>query len=142
MDGVHDLGGKPGFGKVERTDDSKVFHERWEASVFTMVNAAAAAGAFANTDQFRHAIERIDPGAYLEDGYYGRWLGGIETLLVESGLLSQADIDTRAAEWVRRETIVSLPGLHRNRTRSRPPPQHPRPFVKSPQHRAFRLETG
>lgn len=98
MDGVHDLGGKPGFGKVDRTGDADVFHERWEASVFAMVNAAAAAGAFANTDQFRHAIERIDPAAYLEDGYYGRWLGGIETLLVESGLLSQADIDALAAE--------------------------------------------
>lgn len=96
MDGIHDLGGKHGFGNVEREADETAFHERWEAAVFTMVNAAAAAGAFNNADRFRHSIERIDPLAYLGHGYYGRWLGGIETLLVESGLLTQAEVTARA----------------------------------------------
>jgi len=88
MDGIHDLGGKHGHGKVEREEDEPAFHERWEASVFAMSGAAAASGAFNNADRFRHSIERIDPVAYLSHGYYGRWLGGIETLLVESGLLT------------------------------------------------------
>lgn len=99
MDGIHDLGGKHGFGgRVVREADEPVFHERWEAAVFAMNGAAAAAGAFTNADRFRHAIERIHPAAYLLHGYYGRWLGGIETLLVEAGLLTTAEIDTRAAE--------------------------------------------
>ncbi len=96
MKGVHDLGGKPGYGQVDRTGGEIVFHERWEAKVFAMAGAGAAAGAWSNTDRFRHAIERINPEAYLTHGYYGRWLGGIETLLVEAGIVSQEEISRRA----------------------------------------------
>ena len=40
MDGIHDLGGKHGFGPLEREVDEPVFHERWEAVVFpTPTNA-------------------------------------------------------------------------------------------------------
>ncbi len=97
MDGIHDLGGKQGFGAVEREPDEPAFHHRWEASVFAMVNAAAAAGALRNTDQFRHAVERIDPAAYLTHGYYGRWLGAVETLLREAGLVDARELEARLA---------------------------------------------
>ena len=96
MDGVHDLGGKPGFGVVDKTGDEEVFHDRWEAIVFAMLNASASAGAFYSSDRFRHAIERIDPEAYLTHGYYGRWLGGLENLLVEAGVITQEEITQRA----------------------------------------------
>jgi nitrile hydratase len=98
MDGIHDLGGREGFGPVTREADEPTFHERWEAAVFAMMFAATRAGATGNADRFRHAIERIDPRAYLDHGYYGRWLGGIETLLVEAGLLDRAALDARARE--------------------------------------------
>ena len=98
MDGIHDLGGRQGFGQVEREDGEPVFHERWEARVFAMMVGASAAGIVKNGDQFRHAIERIDPVAYLTHGYYGRWLGGLETLLVEAGAVSQDAIDARVVE--------------------------------------------
>ena len=61
-----------------------------------MMFAAGRAGATGNSDRFRHAIERIDPAAYLEDSYYGRWLGGLETLFVEAGLLTREAIDEKA----------------------------------------------
>ena len=61
-----------------------------------MMFAAGRAGATGNSDRFRHAIERIDPAAYLEDSYYGRWLGGLETLFVEAGVLTREAIDERA----------------------------------------------
>lgn len=98
MDGIHDLGGKHGFGNVMVEHDEPPFHERWEASVFAMMQAAAAAGAFSNPDRFRHAIERVDPVAYLAHGYYGRWLGAVETLLVEADLVSRQELDARAVE--------------------------------------------
>lgn len=61
-----------------------------------MAMASGRAGATGNTDRFRHAIERIDPVAYLTHGYYGRWLGGIETLLVEAGLIDRDALTARA----------------------------------------------
>lgn len=98
MDGIHDLGGKHGFGPVRVEEDEPVFHSRWEAAVFAMSGAGPKADAWNNTDRFRHAIERIDPVAYLSHGYYGRWLGGIENMLVEAGVVSRQSIDDRVIE--------------------------------------------
>jgi len=97
MDGIHDLGGKHGFGAVIREAEEPVFHARWEARVFALMRAASAAGVIRNADQFRHAIERIDPQAYLGHGYYGRWLGGLETLLREAGVVDVADLEAEIA---------------------------------------------
>ena len=97
MDAIHDLGGKQGFGAVVREDEEPVFHQRWEAAVFTMTRTASAAGALHNTDHFRHAVERIDPVAYLSQGYYGRWLGAVENLLTEAGVIDTAQLDSRVA---------------------------------------------
>jgi len=98
VDGIHDLGGKHGLGPVLVEKDEPAFHCHWEAAIFTMANAGAEAGAWNNTDRFRHAIERIEPAAYLIHGYYGRWLGGIENMLVEAGIVSRELIDTRTVE--------------------------------------------
>jgi len=95
MDGIHDLGGRQGFGPVLPEADEPVFHARWEAFVFTLANRMLGKGVCANVDQFRHAIERIDPVAYLTHGYYGRWLGGLETVLLETGTLDPAVLAAR-----------------------------------------------
>ena len=77
------------------------FAERWEASVFTMMLTLGGAGVMKNTDQFRHAVERVDADAYLSHGYYGRWLGGLETLLAEAGELDRETLDARVGELAR-----------------------------------------
>lgn len=98
MDGIHDLGGKQGFGKVIRMLHEPAFHERWEAAVYASMVAVAARGWLGNIDRFRHAIERIDPAAYLTHTYYGRWLAGLETLLEEAGNVSGDEINARVRE--------------------------------------------
>jgi len=122
MDGIHDLGGKPGYGAVDREGEDQVFHDRWEAAVFAMAGVGAIAGAWTNTDRFRHAIERIDPDAYLNHGYYGRWLGAIETLLVEAGMLDRRDITDRAIKLG-----ASADDLIASRTAEDPDPLGPPP---------------
>lgn len=95
MDGIHDLGGKQGFGPVDVAADAS-WNETWESRMFALVNCAFRAGLIGNLDQFRHAIERIAPTAYLQHGYFGRWTGGLENLLVESGVLTSRLVDERA----------------------------------------------
>ncbi len=92
MERVHDLGGREGYGPVDVEDDHIGFAERWHAVVFAAMRAGYAAGAVRNSDQFRHSIERIDPDRYLTDTYYGRWLGGIESLCVEAGVLTKDEL--------------------------------------------------
>lgn len=84
MDGIHDLGGRHGFGHGLEDRDEEVFHAAWEPRIFAMASLLLGAGCF-NVDAFRHAIERVDPVAYLADGYYGRWLAAVETLVRDAG---------------------------------------------------------
>ena len=113
MDGIHDLGGKHGHGRVVDADvvssgeQELAFPERWQASVFSMTRSLYAHGVTQNTDQFRHAIERIQPANYLTDGYYGRWLGAIETLLVEAGVFTQEQITEQQQSMGLPETPIA-----------------------------------
>jgi len=121
MDGIHDLGGKQGFGTVVRETDEPVFHARWESRVFGL-NLVGAGGSARNIDHFRHAVERIEPIAYLTHGYYGRWLGGLETMIVEAGILDTGAITRRAIELGARpeDRIASQPALRPDRIDYRP----------------------
>ncbi len=102
MDGVHDLGGMHGFGRVERESDEPVFHGAWEAAVLAMMRAGGARGVF-NIDEFRHSIERMPPARYLGATYYEKWLDGIARLFVEKGLIGADELRAREAFFAARE---------------------------------------
>ncbi len=93
MDGVHDLGGIQGFGRVEIEDDEPVFHADWERRAFRLTVSAMLAGHL--NGRFRHAIERMDPAWYLASTYYEHWLTATATGLVEGGLVAQGELDER-----------------------------------------------
>lgn len=95
MNGVHDLGGMHGLGPIVREEHEPVFHHDWERRVFGMFLPVFATGAF-NIDEFRHAIERMGP-RYLTTSYYEHWLAAFETLLVEKGVLGEAELAERHA---------------------------------------------
>jgi hypothetical protein len=84
VDGIHDLGGRHGFGGPLSERDERGFHADWERRVFAMNLLLMGQGCFA-IDTLRHAIERLDPVVYLSAGYYGRWLESLEKLLAECG---------------------------------------------------------
>lgn len=86
MDGIHDLGGRHGFGGSLAERDEASFHDDWERRVFGMVSALVGAGGV-RLDTFRHAIERVDPVTYLAAGYWGRWLAALTLLLDEGGVV-------------------------------------------------------
>jgi len=84
MDGIHDLGGRHGFGTSLRERDEAIFHADWERRVFGLAGAVVLGAGCYNVDQWRHALERLDPVDYLANGYYGRWLAACELLIRES----------------------------------------------------------
>jgi nitrile hydratase subunit beta len=91
MNGVHDMGGMDGFGKVEPEPNEPMFHADWEARVLAMVRAMGAAGAF-NIDTSRYYRETLPPAIYLASSYYKKWFLGLESMLVDKGFLAEADI--------------------------------------------------
>lgn len=93
MNGVHDMGGMHGFGPVP-VEDGAAFHDDWEREVFGTNLLVMAQGVY-NLDEKRHAVERIPPARYLEHGYFERWVESLELLLVEKGVLTEDEIETR-----------------------------------------------
>lgn len=95
MDGMHDLGGRQGFGPVRYTQNAPAFHAEWEVRANSLYAFAVRLGIF-NMDEYRHAIERMEPRHYLAASYYERSLTSLATLCVEKGIMSREELERRA----------------------------------------------
>ena len=91
MDGVHDMGGMDGFGRVEREPNEPTFHAPWEGRVMAMSRAMGAIGAW-NIDQSRFAIEQLPPHVYLTSSYYRRWFLRNASLAQARGLVGADEL--------------------------------------------------
>ena len=92
---MHDLGGRQGFGPVRYTFNTRPFHASWEVRANSLYAFAVRCGVF-TMDEYRHAIERMEPRHYLAAGYYERSLTGMATLCVEKGLVTREELEQRA----------------------------------------------
>lgn len=95
MDGIHDLGGMQGFGAVDHSPAEPPFPGLWEAAARALMMIVSGA-VDVSGGEFRHSIERMDPGHYLTSSYYEYWLTAAATLAVEHGLVTHAELDARA----------------------------------------------
>ncbi|MBB3148515.1 nitrile hydratase [Phyllobacterium trifolii] len=80
-----------GFGALNIERNEPVFHHEWEKRALGLSLCAACLGQW-TIDESRHAYERISPRAYLRASYYEIWMRGLDTLLVENGLVAVGEI--------------------------------------------------
>ncbi|MFW5918457.1 MAG: nitrile hydratase subunit beta [Haloferacaceae archaeon] len=92
MNGVHDMGGMHGFGPVP--EDDAAFHADWERTAYALNKLLRLQGVY-NIHEYRHSVERMEPGAYLTATYFERWFTGVEQLLLEHDVLEEAEIERR-----------------------------------------------
>ena len=85
MDGIHDLGGKQGFGPIDVGEKEEPFHAAWEARLLGIVRAMTRVAPW-SIDWFRHVRELIDPVDYLTRPYYDQWLQTYAAMMVNSGV--------------------------------------------------------
>jgi nitrile hydratase subunit beta len=85
MDGVHDMGGMHGFGKVEPEQNEPVFHAPWEGRTLALNRAMGYTGVW-TIDQTRAGIEALPPDVYLSSSYYRKWELRLENMIVALGL--------------------------------------------------------
>ncbi|GAA1235932.1 hypothetical protein GCM10009676_20000 [Prauserella halophila] len=97
MNGVHDVGGKHGFGTVTTEEQEPVFHGQWERDVFSVIGLYFAAG-LCPLDEFRHSIEVMDPAEYLSTPYYVHWLRAAENLGFWNDLFTPEELEARITE--------------------------------------------
>jgi nitrile hydratase subunit beta len=127
MDGVHDMGGMDGFGKVEPEANEPVFHHRWEGRVLAMSRAIGVFRAW-TIDTSRYAIELLSPPVYLTRSYYEKWFLRNQKLLIERGLIDADEVAAgralRPAKNVNRGpfTLADVEKVTRRGSYGRPAP--------------------
>ncbi|MGH3719853.1 MAG: nitrile hydratase subunit beta [Pseudonocardiaceae bacterium] len=115
MSGIADLGGTEGWGRVTApTAGEPVFARRWESRAFALALVSISRVSGRNRDAFRYAVERLDRDDYFADGYYGRWLSGVELMLVESAILAPGAVEARTRR-LRGEDVAEPPAPEPNK---------------------------
>ncbi len=94
MAGVHDLGGAPGAGSIDKSQHET---EDWEHLADAVTIVLDKKG-IKTTDEHRRAQESLDPEQYRNLSYYERWVAATELLLIEKVILTREEIDEKAAE--------------------------------------------
>ena len=107
MDGVHDLGGKQGFGPVNRTHEDDAFHTDADARAYALTVSLRAERAYP-IDWFRHVRELIDPVDYLTRPYFDQWLQTALAMAVDAGDVSLAELETGAQGRSREPVPMSV----------------------------------
>jgi nitrile hydratase subunit beta len=92
MNGVHDMGGLQDMGPVVCEKNEPVFHAPWEGRIYALTRAMRAWRKW-SLDADRHALELMPAVDYLRMSYYERWVHMLEAQLVQSGLVSEEEIE-------------------------------------------------
>lgn len=90
MDGIHDLGGKQGYGSIEVDDDGDPFHEDWEGREWGIAQCARTPGI--TIDWWRHCRELIMPIDYLARPYFDSWAQTDFSTYIEAGWMTQEEV--------------------------------------------------
>src|SRR5262245_40273929 len=133
MNGVHDMGGMHGFGKVAPEPNEPVFHAPWEGRVLAMQRAMSYTGAW-NIDMSRAAQETLPAHVYLGVSYYKRWALGMEQDLLARGVVQEDELVAghalHPAKAVRRTMSASDVSTALTRGKYGREPQTPARFTK------------
>lgn len=90
MDGVHDLGGKQGFGPVDVNEVDTPFHQDWEGRIWAIARLVKSKDW--TIDWWRHVREMQDPSDYLDRPYFDSWAQTHMTALIDSGVVSMDEV--------------------------------------------------
>jgi nitrile hydratase len=99
VNGVHDLGGTDGLGRVEVPENEPVWRAEWEKAAFALFPSSARAGLF-GVDAFRYGIEQMHPAVYLLSPYYEHWVHTTEYYAFMAGVIDEAELDARTQYYL------------------------------------------
>jgi nitrile hydratase beta subunit len=93
MNGVHDMGGMQGMGAIQAEKNEPVFHAPWQGRAYAVTRAMGAWRKW-NLDATRYQRELISPADYFTMSYYERWIVALVELMVKTGLVTKAEIES------------------------------------------------
>lgn len=97
MNGLHDMGGMQCYGRVEPEINEPIFHGEWEKRALAMTVGMGFSGQW-NLDISRFARESLPAEFYLTKSYYQIWIGGLQSLMLERGMVTKSELETGKLE--------------------------------------------
>jgi len=92
---ITDLGGLPA-GPIDAHEHQPTMTERRIDA--TMMLLRQQPRAFFRADENRRTIESLAPEFYEGSDYYERWVAAMQSLLIEKGFLTEAELAAKLAE--------------------------------------------
>jgi nitrile hydratase beta subunit len=103
MNGIHDMGGMQDMGPLDYEKNELVFHAPWERRTFAIWWAADT------PPGYRYQAEIIPPVEYLRMSYYERMLVAMTELMVASGMITRAELETgKPVQGTRKAELLTL----------------------------------
>ncbi len=93
--GVHDMGGEAA-GAIDTHEHTPTMTERRIDAMMQLLRLKPRS--FWTTDENRRTIESLTPKHYRDSTYYERWTFAMRGLLIEKGVLTEAEIEKRLAD--------------------------------------------
>lgn len=92
------MGGMPNQDPIDRTERALM---EWERRTNALVDVLCEKRVI-TSDELRRGIEALSEDDYRSLSYYERWSASLELLLVEKGLLTPVEVDSRTEAVGRR----------------------------------------
>ena len=92
MDGIHDLGGKQGYGNIEVNEPEAAFHTRYDGASWTINQTTRAPGLC--IDWWRHIRELTPPVDYLTRPYFDQWAMTQLIAMIDTGEIGLDEVLT------------------------------------------------
>ncbi len=102
---ISDLGGLPA-GSIDRSEHEPTMTERRIDAMMILLRAKPRS--FWASDENRRTIESLEPKTYAESAYYERWVLAMKGLLLEKGILTEAELDAKVSEVRSREQMAKI----------------------------------
>lgn len=96
MPGIHDRGGWPDDRPIDRSEHDLALWEQRTDALMRLLSSPEKR--VIRVDELRRSIESLDPERYETFSYYQRWLTAIENLMIEKGIVTNDELDRKAAE--------------------------------------------
>lgn len=96
MPRVHDRGGWPDAGPINTAEHDLAMWEKRTDALLVLLSSPDKK--MIRVDELRRAIESLPPDAYEKLSYYERWITAIETLMIEKGVFSKAEVEQKVKE--------------------------------------------
>tara|TARA_Y100000814_G_C12110579_1_gene326998 strand:+ start:167 stop:490 length:324 start_codon:yes stop_codon:yes gene_type:complete len=102
---ISDLGGLPA-GSIDRSEHEPTMTERRIDAMMILLRAKPRS--FWVSDENRRTIESLEPTTYAESAYYERWVLAMKSLLLEKGILTEAELDEKVSEVRSRKKLAKI----------------------------------